>query len=284
MLHTDGLIGCAFLENTHQVVSTAKDSLNFYDADIHQRYLTVKAHVEGGATCMATGGLHVATAGRDQTLRLFSRTDEVLVLSDEREQEREKEIEKEAKLERPEVPSLQNAETEKETDKLIEAIDIFKTQPTNCPLMAAYGAKTYNEFMLKILSGIKAADLEASIIMLPVAYVHAMVPVLIAILETYPLATELVIRTMHTLMKFHLPAVSFVKKDILKKMASLSKERVNELVHTVGFNLAGLKFINNAKMEKEMTEEFQEILSMRKRRKKNKEKALKRALLTVQAS
>jgi len=37
-----------------------------------------QAHSEGGSTCMAVGGLFVVTSGRDQSLRLFNRTEEVI--------------------------------------------------------------------------------------------------------------------------------------------------------------------------------------------------------------
>lgn len=42
MAHEDGLVGCNFLDRTHHVVSLAKETLNIYDADIHQRIQTVK--------------------------------------------------------------------------------------------------------------------------------------------------------------------------------------------------------------------------------------------------
>lgn len=42
MVHSDGLVGCQFLDRTHHVISMAKESLNIYDADIHQRIQTVK--------------------------------------------------------------------------------------------------------------------------------------------------------------------------------------------------------------------------------------------------
>lgn len=42
MVHTEGLVGCQFLERTHHVISMAKETLNIYDADIHQRIQTVK--------------------------------------------------------------------------------------------------------------------------------------------------------------------------------------------------------------------------------------------------
>lgn len=48
MAHTDGLVGSYFLDKTHHVVSMAKETLNIYDADIHQRIQTVKVRRELG--------------------------------------------------------------------------------------------------------------------------------------------------------------------------------------------------------------------------------------------
>lgn len=62
---------------------------------------------------MATQGKVVVSAGRDQTIRIFNRTQEVLVLSDEREQEREEELDKQAQEEVAGVASLKTAESEK---------------------------------------------------------------------------------------------------------------------------------------------------------------------------
>lgn len=105
MIHTDGLVGCSFLDKTHLVCSVAKDSLNIYDADSHTRVQTIKviktlvlfynsyleqrhvyanvksfiiqAHIGGSSTCMGSKSFYIASAGRDQTIRLFNRTQEV---------------------------------------------------------------------------------------------------------------------------------------------------------------------------------------------------------------
>jgi len=223
----------------------------------------------------------VATAGRDQTIRIFSRTQEILVLDDEREQEREKELEKDATVENPELPALQTAESEKSTDKLIEALDIFKAADNTNPLLVAQGAKNCKEFILKTLTGVKASELEQSLMLLPVAYVQGMIPAIATVLENYPLSTELAIRCLHSLMKFHLTSFSTADKQELKNVAELAEKRLKELRDTFGFNLAGLRFISARKSEKDEIEEFKEILGERKRKNKKKERALKRAMLSI---
>ncbi|CAL8082924.1 unnamed protein product [Orchesella dallaii] len=282
MSHSDGLNSCRFLERTHQVVSVAKETLNIYDADIHQRIQTLKAHVEGGATCLATQGKFIVSAGKDQTIRLFNRTQEVLVLSDEREQEREEELDKEATEEVPGVASLKTSESEKSADKLIEALDIYKDRPDSHRLMDAYGAKTHEEFILKTINMIKASELEQSIMLLPIEYVKTMTVAITSIFENYPLATEGAFRCLNALMKFHrVTLAGYSDKDTFKTVAELAAKRCKELQDVVGFNLAALSMLQNKKQEKEKVQTFKEMVGDRKRKRKNKEKALKRALLMV---
>ncbi|CAG7719401.1 unnamed protein product [Allacma fusca] len=254
MKHSDGLVSCAFQERTHYIFSIAKDSLNVYDGDNHQRVQTLKAHVEGGATCMGVGGLYVATAGRDQTIRLYNRTQDILVIDDEREQEREEELEKDAVVENPSLPALKTAESERSADKLIEALDAHKEDSPSNPLFTAYGAKDKTEFILKILTGIKASELEQSVMLLPVEYVNRFIPVIGEVLSD---------------------------KDNLKRVASLAEQRQKYLVDMIGFNLAGLKFLSNRREEKQEIETFREMVGERKRKRKKKEAALKRALLKI---
>ena len=149
------------------------------------------------------------------------------------------------------------------------------------PLVQDYGAKNHKEFMLKILSGIKASELEQSLMLLPVSYVHQMIPAISQVLENYPLATELAIRCLHGLMKFHLPSLSLAEKQGLKIVGDLAEKRCKELRDTIGFNLAGLRFLNDRKVERDQIEEFREMIGDRKRRKRKKDKALKRAMLTL---
>jgi U3 small nucleolar RNA-associated protein 12 len=281
MKHSDGLISCAFQEKTHYIFSAAKDTVNIYDADNHQRVQTLKGHVEGGATCMGVGGVYVATAGRDQTIRLYNRTQDLLVIEDEREQEREDELEKDAVVENPSLPALKTAESERSTDKLIEALDVYKEDSPSNPLYTAYNARDKTEFMLKILTQIKASELEQSVMLLPVEYVNRLIPAIGEVLEAYPLATELILRCLYSLMKFHLASISLSDKDVLKRVADLAEKRQKYLVDMIGFNLAGLKFLSDRREVKEEIQTFREMIGERKRKRKKKETAMKRALLKI---
>lgn len=231
------------------------------------------------------------------------------MLSDEREQEREEEIDNEALEEVPGVASLKTSESEKsvrkllcilvllitrkhlqyfhffpiiKADKLIEALDIYRDKPDSHPLMLAYGAKTHDDFILRTLNMIKASELEQSIMLLPVAYVKIMTNAINDIFEKYPLATEGAFRCLHSLMKFHRVTLSgSADRSSFKSVADKAETRCKELQDIVGFNLAALGVIQNRKQDEEKIQTFKEMVNVRKRKRKTKEKALKRALLMV---
>ena len=91
---------------------------------------------------ISPNGKYVVTSGHDKTLRLWEKTQEPLVLDDERENEREKEEEEQlATGDRPHandqdreagLPSKKTALSEKSAEKLMEAIQTYKQYKTEC--------------------------------------------------------------------------------------------------------------------------------------------------------
>jgi len=148
-------------------------------------------------------------------------------------------------------------------------------------LLAAYNARNKSDLMLKVLLGIKAAELETSLMLLPVSYVRGLLPILHSLLETYPLATELALKVLTYLMRFHWATLSSSDKAILRKLTGEAEQKLRELTDTVGFNIAGLRFIDNVKKEKDAVEQFREIVGDRNKKRKRKEKALRRAVLSM---
>jgi len=224
----------------------------------------------------------IASAGRDQALRVFERTDEILVLDDEREEEREEELQKELRTEDTGLISLATAEGEKWADRVIEAIDCFKdTNATNNPLFSAYDATDQLDFLYKNLSSIKGADLQQSLMMLPISYVEDLVPALRQILDRYPLSIELVVRCITVLLKFHLVTVRSLDTNLLRELTTVCSSRLEEFESMILVNHTALEFLYNDECEKEEEQTFREIAGERKRRRRKKEKALKRAVLLL---
>jgi len=228
---------------------------------------------------MAVGGLHVVSAGRDQTIRLFSRTQEILVLSDEREKELEEALE--VKQNDLDLPSVVTADTMIVADKFITALDVFREKPETHPEIMAYGAKDYKEYIYNVFQSAKASEIEQSFLLLPVSYVHQMIPAIKVILENFPFATELALQLLETLMKFHLSTLNSVDKELLRSTCKLARERLTWLKDVIGFNLAAAKFQATQDEADDQEDSYKVLLGERKRKKRRKEKLLKRAILQV---
>ena len=99
---------------------------------------------------ISPNGKYVVTSGHDKTLRLWEKTQEPLVLEDERENERENaEEEQLATGDRPHandqdreagLPSKKTAASEKSAEKLMEAIQTYRQYKLE---QAAYGTSIY---------------------------------------------------------------------------------------------------------------------------------------------
>jgi hypothetical protein len=137
--------------------------------------------------------------------------------------------------------------------------------------------------MFKTLTSIKAAELQQSLKLLPVAYVQQLVPALHAMLERYPLCSELVVRCTCFLMQFHQATMQGLGKNVLQPFSALIENRLNHIHHLTGVNRAGLKCLYDTEKKREEEQMFREMLGEKKRKRKRREKALKvkRALLTI---
>jgi U3 small nucleolar RNA-associated protein 12 len=142
--HDDSVTGVGFVPNTHYFFTVGKDGLlKQWDADNYERIITLKGHInEVWTLSISPNGKYVVTSGHDKTLRLWEKTQEPLVLDDDREIEREKEEEEQlATGDRPHandqdreagLPSKKTALSEKSAEKLMEAIQTYKLQNRMC--------------------------------------------------------------------------------------------------------------------------------------------------------
>lgn len=91
--HEDSILGLQFVSKTHLFFSCGKDGkLKQWDADNFENITTLSGH-HGQVWTLAVSedGKYVGTAGHDRSIRLWERTQEPLVLEDERETQREAE-------------------------------------------------------------------------------------------------------------------------------------------------------------------------------------------------
>ncbi|CAB0008563.1 unnamed protein product [Nesidiocoris tenuis] len=88
--HDDSVTAVQFVPKTHLFFSCGKDGkLKQWDGDTFEKIITLDGHF-GECWNLAVGGDFVVSCGKDRVLRLYTRTDEILVLEDEMEEERGK--------------------------------------------------------------------------------------------------------------------------------------------------------------------------------------------------
>lgn len=89
--HEDSVMSVQFVSKTHLFFSCGKDGkVKQWDADNFENVITLAGH-HGHVWSLAVSddGKYVCSAGHDRSLRLWNRTQEPLVLEDERETQRE---------------------------------------------------------------------------------------------------------------------------------------------------------------------------------------------------
>ena len=250
-------------------------------------------------------GKHVISSGHDKTLRLWEKTQEPLVLDDEREQEREQaeedqlatgdrrqtETDTEAGL-----PTKKTAQTERSAERLMEAIMTYKnyqmemsesdSKPTLPMLMLMYpDVSTAEDYMFITLNKIKSAELEETLLVLPLDVVLDLMHILETLLQSY-IFSENMARIFFFLVEIHFGPLSSSKmaKNLIENIKTLIDSKLEEMKTMVGFNLAALRYLQNEEDENEKVKALLEVTTAykeKKRRKKQKQRAIQTAIISV---
>jgi len=137
MTHEDSIMSVQFVGKTHYIFSVGKDGkLKEWDADKFERIITLDGHLnEIWTMCVSHDGKYLVTASHDKSLRLWEKTNEPLVLEDERETEKEQQYENEVSKEEQIIAgetnretglaTIKTIETLKSAEKLIESLNIY---------------------------------------------------------------------------------------------------------------------------------------------------------------
>lgn len=301
--HDDTVTGVRWLPNTHYILSTGKDGeVKMWDGDTFQRIQTLSGHVgEVWAGGVSPNGKWLLSCGKDRSVRLWERSQELVVLEDERETEREEAAEAEAG-ERAAVPgeaaeglaSRRTAGTERGAEQLMEALQLYQNVEREVaeggtvslpPLMMAYGAESAIDFMCGAVLRLKSADLEETLLVLPLDIVQHLVKVLARLLREAR-EVEVVARCLLFLLEIHHgPIVSSgaLESVLAEVQITLGKE-VGGLRDMLGTNLAGLRHLQDRLEEQKGVEMFTDATTRvreRNKKKKNKEKSIQRAVMSI---
>ena len=190
-------------------------------------------------------GKHVISSGHDKTLRLWEKTQEPLVLDDEREQEREQAEEDQlATGERRQtetdteagLPTKKTAQSERSAERLMEAILTYKNyqieisesvqKPVLPMLMLMYpDVSTAEDFMFITLNKIKSSELEETLLVLPLDVVLDLMQILETLLQSY-IFSENMGRIFFFLVEIHFGPLSSSKmaKNLISNIKNLIGE------------------------------------------------------------
>lgn len=210
------------------------------------------------------------------------------------------------------LPGRKTAETERAAERIMEAIEVHKevslqleeyqerldthrqagrketelpVAPQPHPLMVAHSTADPDRYLLKVLRQVKSSEVEEALIVLPFHYVGSLLTLLERLLDK-GWETELVTRILLFLVRLHHGPLSNspAHLSILDRLKSASRSRVDEARDRVGFNLAGLQFLQREVEELDAVQLFadasDQVKQKRSQRRKT-DKAKQRAILAL---
>lgn len=280
--HDDAITCVKFVPKTHHVFSCARDrQIKQWDCDHFIKVQTLRKHLaEVWCLGVSPNGKYIVTGSHDKSIRLYRKTEEIVVPTEEDDAERELEDERNV-FEKQENIVLGEADIEtgfaakmtidtvKSTDRLIEAIDVFiaeeekdreyraqcelaeskcqpkLAEPERDPLLMTVMTTDYRRFMLEILRRIRYSELEEILLTLPFDYVSKLLVILALFLEK-GWDTELMVRCATFLLKvnFGQIAASPTLSATVYKLRTFVIRRTNQLRECSGFNLMALEHLS----------------------------------------
>ncbi|XP_060519721.1 WD repeat-containing protein 3 [Cylas formicarius] len=311
--HDDTVTGLGFVPNTHYFFTCGKDGkVKQWDGDKYHKIITLQGHAgEAYSLSVSFDGRYLVSCGSDRVLRLFERSQQLVVLQDEEEEEREQQ-EGLATGEQTVVPgqpglSLPSKKTigsEKAAESILECLEVSEkyreqlaehqalqaasAQPITAPapplLMQALNVSSPGEFLLETLKRIRASDLEEALLILPFGSVCVLLEQLPELIARGD-CIELTCKVATFLLKLHnAPIVANqLLLPTLEKLQKLMSQRVSELRDLVGYNYYGLQFLQGQIEAAEGVQLFRDATLEKGKgeRKRKKREKLKRSILTL---
>uniref|UniRef100_A0A3P8XNQ5 WD repeat-containing protein 3 n=1 Tax=Esox lucius TaxID=8010 RepID=A0A3P8XNQ5_ESOLU len=315
--HDDSVMFLQFVPKTHLFFTAGKDKkIKQWDADKFEHIQTLEGHHrEVWCLAISPNGDHIVSSSHDKSLRLWERTREPIILEEEREMEREAEFEESlAKGDEPvvSVPG-ENKETEaapaakktietvKAAERIMEALELYRSEsrkmeehqiacesagkqlppPKADPILMAFGNVSASRYVLDVIKKVRSSELEVSLLVLPFPYI----PDLLSLFNLYVqdgLEVELVCRCLFFLLRIHFGQISSNQMllTIIDELRTNTISQVRGIRDVLGFNSAGLQFLQRELESKEDVMFFADAtgqLEQKRRKRKKKE----RAVLTI---
>jgi len=303
--HDDSITSVKFVAKTHYFFSVSKDkTLKYWDADKFENIMSLQGHhAEIWSLAVSNGGEFVVTGSHDKSIRLWQRTEELLVIDEEREQEREAAYEEslaeggepvvagEADENEAAFAGKKTIETVKAAERLMEAIHLYKEEeekmsvfketceksgtvgplPEVHPILKAHGNIEPVKYVLQVLKKIRSSELEESLLVLPFSNVMDLLQ-LINLWMQNTWEVELTSRCLFFLLRIHHGQITSneVLLTTIESIKDNSRSCIQELKDQVGFNLAGLRYIQSELELKNVSffGDAKEILKKKKKKQK----------------
>lgn len=290
--HADSVMGLVFVPQTHYFFSVGKDGvLKYWDADKFEHVLSLEGHqAETWALAVSTDGDFVVTGSHDRSLRIWERTDDQVVVTDERETEMEQGWEatmeaedKYATEEKAESAKAtkQTMDTIKSGERLIDALELIVTEEQNWktyeedirkakqmgqknpesaitkpPSNELMLGKNPSDFLMHTIKGIRSSDLDEALLLLPLSLVLK----LLIFLDTWikqDLQVELCARCVFFLLRTYQSQISSNKsiQSTIHSIRDNIRAKLTRHKDMIGFNQVALNHIKKA-MELESNVKF----------------------------
>ncbi|KAI4898120.1 hypothetical protein NFI96_015384 [Prochilodus magdalenae] len=312
--HDDSVMFLQFVPKTHLFFTAGKDrKIKQWDADKFEHIQTLEGH-KGEVWCLAISpnGDHIVSSSHDKSLRLWERTREPIILEEEKEMEREAEFDESlAKGDAPVVPGeakgeaqpagKKTIETVKAAERIMEALELYRKEsktleehkaackaagkelppPQMNPILMAYGNISPSHYVLEVIKKVRSSELEVSLLVLPFPYI----PDLLSLFNTYikhGLEVELVCRCLFFLLRIHFGQITGNQMllSVIDDLRTNTISKVREIRDVLGFNSAGLQFLQREIESKEDVMFFADASGLFEEKKRKRRKR-ERAILTI---
>jgi len=281
--HEDSVTDLRFVRRTHNFFTTSKDgTVRYWDADRFEMILVLNGHfAEVSCLSISRTGAFVMTGGLDRQVRVWERTKDIVFLEEERERELERmfddvgreedatgrllgkrgeendddedgggnEPQSEAAVKRSVLSvaagdrimeALERADQEKKEAAVFRRKNPGKEKTPN-PLLLGMDPAPY---FLWVLKSVREAELEQSLLVLPLGHVERVLYYLILLLRSGR-GVEVCARVSVFLVKTHQHQIMSNRSTIvpLRELRRLLRERLTESRDAIGFNLAALRAV-----------------------------------------
>ncbi|XP_018331899.1 WD repeat-containing protein 3 [Agrilus planipennis] len=303
LAHEDSVTGLQFVHKTHYFFTCGKDGkVKQWDGDSFNKIITLHGHNgEAWSLAVSPSGQYLVSSGSDKTLRMYEKSDQMLVLQDEEEEEREEQEQlatgdettvpgikgvslpskKTLSSERGAESILECLEVSRQYDQQVSQEKVIKTVP---PLMQAFNVTTTDDFLLETLKRIRTSNLEEALLLLPFSTVTEILQKLPNLIKRGD-QTELILKlTMFLLKIHHKPIVASQELlPTLKKIQKLAMIKINGLRDMIGYNLFGLQLLQREIEYDNSVQLFMDATIQHKSndKKRKKREKLKRAIITL---